>query len=309
MAVLAIAFGIATPAVGQRVLPGARAAERQSAGAPEAERLQPPNRGAVLARAIRSLNISRAQQRAIREVRDRHDARMREIGRRYLDGRRQIDDLLFAETPDVDHARALARDLSKLAGERATTRTLIELEVFQVLTPEQRGEMRKKLDTSAPVEPPDAARRRHAQPPAQTKPEAVEPEAGDIPDDALNEPLPEASAPAARRPKAGGMGAGGLLARMALSRDQRIRLRQVRRQHGPVMRDLTFRFRQAQHAIDEAMIVEKLDPERVRHLADDLGRAEADRELERFETEAAIRQILTPEQATLLRQSREAGQP
>src|SRR6185369_336808 len=125
-----------------------KAALREQQRAEKQEMNAAPNRAAMMVRALRDLDLSPQQRRAMREIRDRHDARVREIGRRFLDGRRRIDELLFADTPSVDRARTLARELSALSGERVTQRTLIELELFQALTPEQRAELRRKRDAA-----------------------------------------------------------------------------------------------------------------------------------------------------------------
>ena len=95
-----------------------------------------------------------------------------------------------------------------------------------------------------------------------------------------------------------------MLARMSLTPDQQMRFRRLRRQQAPRMRDLGAQFRETQQAIDEALLADSVDVELVGKLAEQLGRLEADRELTRFETEVAIREILTPEQAALMRESR-----
>jgi Spy/CpxP family protein refolding chaperone len=94
---------------------------------------------------------------------------------------------------------------------------------------------------------------------------------------------------------------------MALTPEQQLRMRQLRRQRGPEMRGLTMRFRQTQRAIDDALLADKVDADLVRRLAEEIGRIETERETARFEIEAGIRQILTPEQAALLRESRRAA--
>ena len=267
---------------------------------------RPPNRGGLIARGLRTVNLTRDQRRAIRDIRDRNDPRMREFGRRMLDGRRQVDELLFAERSDLDRARGHAREMSRLAGERIKVRTLIELDVFVVLTPEQRASLRRMRDGNR-EQMRGALRERDAEAPG---PAAAPPP--DVPEDEDPPPLddgPEAvedrpeAAPDRRGQRAGG-GPGGVLARMSLSPEQQQRFRRLRRQHAPRMRELSARFRQTQRAIDDALMADTIDAGLVRRLADEIGRLESERELARFETEAAIREILTPEQAALMRESR-----
>lgn len=304
----------------------------QTGEAPESGRRQPQAplaRGAILARAIKSLNLTPQQARALREVRNRNDARMREIGRRFLDGRRHIDEILFADTPSIERARASALDLSKISGERVTARSLIELELFQLLTPEQRAELRQLRDKSRDQvrdvirqrQQTRRGQRRKAAPPPPAAPPAALPQ-DEMPAAPDSEPETDASEdvedpsadldpePAPRRGAKPGKVAvrGDLLARMALTPEQQIRFRQMRRQRAPILRDLNFQFRATQRDLDDALLADKIDPAVVRRLAEELGRIEADREMARFETEAGIRQILTPAQAALLRESRRLGQ-
>jgi Spy/CpxP family protein refolding chaperone len=265
---------------------------------------RPLGRGLILARALRRLDLSPAQRRAMRDVRARYDARMREIGRGFLDGLQRIDEFLFADTPQVDRAREVASELSKLSGERATTRTIVELEVFQLLTPQQRAELRRQRDDAL------AARGGATVAPAATGEGSVADDLdGGADDDEADDLDGARAAPTGRslgfapkrieRPRA-----GDVLARMALSAEQQGRLRQLRRQRGPTMRQAASRLRAAQRAIDDALLADRLDPVVVRRLAEELGRAESERAMARFETEAAIRSILTRDQAALLRQSR-----
>lgn len=279
---------------------------------PDAERSprRPLNRGAVIARGLRAVNLSRDQQRAVREIRDRNDARMREFGRQMLDGRRHVDELLFAETPATESARTSGREISRLAGERVKARTLIELEVFRVLTPEQRAMMRRMRDTNRDQrsEAPDA---RPGPGPATGAPPDVP---GGDDDTALEEDLepdvePAGPGPDRRKARAPRGGAGGLLARMSLAPDQQQRFRQLRRQQGPRLRSLAVQLRRTQIAVDDALLADSVDADLVRRLAEQLGQLEADREMARFETELAIRQILTPDQAARMREMRAGPRP
>lgn len=302
---------------GRRSGGAGRAGAVQKADGPQATDARPQaggqrqqlNRGAVIAHALRSVGLTRDQQRKIREIRNRNDERMRDFGRRFLDARRDIDAALFAEPPAIDRARSIARELSHESGERLKARTLIELDVFQVLTPEQRAEVRRMRD-DARNRTRDAIRDRLSQP-ATPQADADEPDQdGDVGGD-YAEPESEAG-PEPRALGKGGRGrklkpragAGNFLARMSLTPEQQRQFRQLRRQHGPRLRELNFRARRLQLAIDDALLSDRVDVETVRRLADEQARAEAEREMERFEIEAGIRQILTPEQAAMMNESR-----
>jgi Spy/CpxP family protein refolding chaperone len=264
----------------------------QSEGAPRlgprrrAARQRPAvNRWAAIGRALRALNLTPEQRRNVLAVRDRNDGRLRALGRRTLDGRRRVEESLYGATPDVDSARAAARDLSAAAAERARVRTRIEAEVLQVLTPEQRGRLRAVR----------AERRsaRSAGPPADALP--AEPERGEE-----NELVEPEAAPARR-------GAARAFAALGLGQDQRAQLRALRRRLMPVVRDLNHRHREAQAAVDDALLQEAMEMPRIEELAAELGRIESERVMRRFEVEAGVRSILTAEQAARFLAGRRAA--
>jgi Spy/CpxP family protein refolding chaperone len=296
--VLASAAAAPAVALGQRPRHGQRREMRRGEARP------PIGRGGIIAGALRQVGLTPEQHRAIREIRDRHDSRMRDFGRHMLDGRREVDELLFADTPSIERARARAQELSRLAGERHTARTLIELEVFRVLTPEQRSAIRRMREEGR-GRPREGPRGRAARPAPEPEPPDEEPLDEEPSDDDV-EPPPAGPRGPRRGARPERAGPGAILARMQLTPEQQARFRQLRRERAPRMRDLASRFRQTQRAIDDALVADALDAELVRRLAGDLGRVEAERELARFENEAAIRQLLTPEQAVVMRDSRRA---
>lgn len=271
--------------------------ERAAQGAAAAG---PFGRHARIARAIRSLELSAAQVRAIEAIRDRHDARVREQGRRILEGRRRVEEALAGDA-SPERPRALARELSEAVGEATAARTLVELEVFRSLTPEQRAELRRRRDAAKTEREqlrgePGMRRRGRRQQRLQAPPRGGEPPPGGAQEP--GEPrLPGAMRDGAFR----GRGRRGV---PELAPEQREQLRRLWRERGSAVRELAVRIAETQRATDDALLADAIDAPLVERLAADLGRLSAEREMARFEVEAALRSILTPEQAAALRESR-----
>jgi Spy/CpxP family protein refolding chaperone len=270
-----------------------------------------PGRGAVIGRALGLLSLSPEQRKALRQIRARSDERMRQHGRRVLDLRREIDSSLFGPTFSMPVAREKGRELAAIIGERTTERTNVELAVFETLTPSQRSEVRAARDAQR-ARMRDAVRDRLAEPrdrPPDT--EGVQEEGPpdvDAPEELDGDPPPPESvaAPGAGiRPRANRpAGMPEMLRDLGVTPDQLRRLRQLRRQQGPKMRQTSFRFRELQAQIDELLLADAIESAKLRDLAVQLGQADADRELARFESEAGIREILTAEQAAAFRERR-----
>lgn len=230
-----------------------------------------PNRAELLARAIRSLDLTPEQQRSLRLVRARTDGPVREAGRKILDGRRAVEEALAAG--DLERARAGAAELGRLVGERTRARTLLEAELFRLLTPEQRAELR--------------SRRAEQQERAATRREGRREARRDL-----------------RRGGGRGAGEGRFAERLGLTPEQRERFRELRRRRGAVALEAAATYRETQRAVDDALLADTIDTALVERLAAELDRAEAARELGRFELELEIRSILTPEQAAMIRERR-----
>lgn len=249
-----------------------------------------PNRGAMLARALRKLKLSQEQQRNLRAIHGRSDVRFREYGRKIIDGRRRVEEMLAGDRASIARARTEATDLSRLLGERTQARTLAELELFTALTKEQRAELRRMRDEARNWKADRGDRRgmqgRRARPRRDMAPGGARRDA---------EP---------RR-----LRGRELLDRLNLTPEQFEQLRRMRRERGMAMRDLGNRYREAQRAVDDALLADEVDRALVERLAAELGRVEAEREMLRFEVEADMRSILTPEQAALLRESRRQQAP
>lgn len=275
---------------------------------------RPQGRGAVIGRALGLLSLTPEQRRSMRQIRARTDERMRQHGRRVLDLRRDIDASLFGPTLSMDVARAKSRELATIIGERTTERTLVELAVFEILTPAQRAEIRairdeqrsrvreelrdRRADTQArpqdsPHEPPG--------PPPDARPDATNPD-GEF-DDEPAEPEGSPEPGGRMKPQRPG-GMPELLADLNVTPEQLRRLRQLRRQQAARTRRTAMQFRDLQARIDDQLLAETIDSAQVKDLAAQLGRADAERELVRFESEAGIREILTLQQAEAFRERR-----
>lgn len=275
----------------------------------------PLGRGAVIGRALGLLSLSAEQRRSLRMIRARSDERMRQHGRRVLDLRREIDVNLFGPTLDMGSARQKGSELASIIGERTTERTLVELAVFETLTPAQRAEVRGLRDAQR-ARMREAVRERLAEPrsgpqgapsgPPEGPPDV--PPDGEDPEGMSDDPIPDGPVegdgsgmrPNSRRPD----GMPEMLANLNVTPEQIRRLRQLRRQQAPRVRQSSLRFRDLQSQIDELFLGDTIDSARIKELAVDLGRADADRELARFESEAGIREILTAEQAAAFRERR-----
>jgi Spy/CpxP family protein refolding chaperone len=303
-AVLALAL-LPLPADAQR---GRGALRRQAqaaqmeAGDVDAGRPGALNRQAILVRALKSLALRPEQRRLIEGIRDRNDGRMREFGRRLLDGRRQIDEMLSGPAPNVERARLVARETSRVSGERTVARTMLETEVFEVLDPQQRAELRQKREAFRDQLVRQARERRRAarvdRQQAASEPDAAEDLDGEEEPQAPPVPANGGGRMAPLRPN--GQNFAALVDALGLTPDQRTRIFELRRAHAPALRELNRTYRETQRRIDDALLADRVDADALRRLAGELGRLESDRDLERFETEVGLRAILTPEQAARL---------
>lgn len=259
-----------------------------------------PGRGAVIGRALGLLTLTPEQRNSLRQIRERSDERMRQHGRRVLDLRRQIESDLFGPEYRPDDARGRGRELAATVGARTSDRTLLELTVFETLTPSQRAELRAAREAQK-------ARMREAVRERMDRRGDGQGSAGRTPGTVEPDPVP------GERPGSGGErggppgGAGGtpeLLAGLNVTSEQLARMRQLRRQHAPAARQAAMRFRDLQARIDDLLVADAIDSALVRTLASELGAADTERELLRFESEAGMRDILTPEQAAAFRDRR-----
>jgi Spy/CpxP family protein refolding chaperone len=114
------------------------------------------------------------------------------------------------------------------------------------------------------------------------------------------------AAPESRRDARGGrrMSRRGMIPSLELTTEQQTKLREARRGRAPRLRELNQGLRDAQRAVDDALLADAIDTALVERLAAELGRAEVEREIARFELDAAMISILTPEQAAIVRAAR-----
>jgi len=256
--------------------PADRPARRARAGEPvsgdaEPGRPEPRGRGAVLARALREIGVTADQRRQLRAIRGRNDDQVRGIGRRLVANQRELMTALNGPSPDLERGRALARQRAGLVAERERARTEVEIQVFKALTPEQRARMRQMRQARADARP--AGRR-----PVARRPGRAPRDDGDRPEAPIRQ--------------------------VGLSREQVVKVRELRRRRGPVIRDLNAKLRETQRAIDDALLAPAVDEPTARRLADQLGKLEGERAIQRFEAEAELRAVLTPEQLRRLVEAR-----
>jgi Spy/CpxP family protein refolding chaperone len=239
---------------------------------------------------------------------------MRGYGRRLLDQRRQLVDALEEPVPNIARARVLLADLNETIGAQVAARTEVELEILQVLTPEQRSRVRAFRDTKREERgrtKPGARERRDRSTPADTEVEDL-PDEPEPPARGATESAPpgETTVPADSAPGRSGAEPGGAspgirpMQALGLSQEQRQKIRELRRQHGPSMRALVTRIRETRKSLGDGLVSDTIDAERVKKLGVDLGRLEAERARLRFEVEVGFISILTPDQTRRYRELR-----
>jgi Spy/CpxP family protein refolding chaperone len=118
--------------------------------------------------------------------------------------------------------------------------------------------------------------------------------------------LEQGEPPAASQPQPAR--AENLMQRLNLSREQRQRLREIRRQSEPDVRAHTRRVRLARRALDEAIYADSLDEALVEQRARELTAAQSALVRLRAATELKIRRILTADQLQLFRTLRQQAQ-
>jgi Spy/CpxP family protein refolding chaperone len=311
-------------AAAQRVRPGRRGrigkpdrgsapkrlgrSERQAA---RAERRQ--NRDSMIVRALRAANLTAEQRRQVGEIRDRHDVRIRGFGRKLIDQRRRLVDALEEPTPNVTRARSILGELTTTIGEQVAARTDVELELFRLLTSEQRASVRAfraaQFDKGGRAREGGLGRGNPADRGRQADPDSSEETDLPLGDSSVVDDPPAASTnpstqqPTNTRPSANNPRVRPMLA-LELTLDQRRKLREMRRQQGPDLRALTARFRDARRALGDALLADTIDPNLVKRLGTEVGRLEAERAKTRFEVEVGLLSILTPDQIRRYRELR-----
>lgn len=115
---------------------------------------QPPGRGGgfedrgpMLERVMERLELSPAQQEELEELlaenRDQHRAQWEAV----KTARRALSDQIHAEIFDEEAIREAAAAVAEIEEELAVSRALKFQEVQQILTPEQRAQMREMVET------------------------------------------------------------------------------------------------------------------------------------------------------------------
>jgi Spy/CpxP family protein refolding chaperone len=99
-----------------------------------------------------------------------------------------------------------------------------------------------------------------------------------------------------------------LVRRLNLSREQRQRLREIRRRSEPELRELARRLRRARAALDEAIYADAADDALVEQRSRELSAAQSALTLLRAADELKVRRVLTAEQLQLFRGLRREAQ-
>lgn len=118
----------------------------------------------------------------------------------------------------------------------------------------------------------------------------------------------EPAEPAARQGAGRRVRGPNLMQRLNLSREQRLRLREIRRQSEPELRELARRHRRARLALDEAIYADDADEALVEQRSRELSAAQSALTLLRASNELKIRRVLTAEQLQLFRALRREAQ-
>ena len=110
-----------------------------------------------------------------------------------------------------------------------------------------------------------------------------------------------------RRPMAGQPGdmKRELMGQLGLTDEQMQQVRRMNMSRRPLMREAQMRLRQATRALDDAIYAEQLNEAEVQDRLREFQSAQADVGKVRFDTELAMRKILTPEQLVRFRELRQ----
>lgn len=99
-----------------------------------------------------------------------------------------------------------------------------------------------------------------------------------------------------------------LMQRLNLSREQRLRLREIRQRSEPELRELARRLRLARRALDEAIYADTADEALIEQRSRELAAAQSALTLLRAASELKVRRVLSDEQLRLFRQLRQEAQ-
>lgn len=141
---------------------------------PEARRVQQAQRGAGGGGLLRALNLSPEQRTQIKAIRRETESQGRLLGARLRQARRALDEAIYADNPDDALIEARVREVGAAQTTVLRMRTLTELKIRRVLTPEQL----------------EAFRRMQRRPRARQPRINQTPSPGDLPDDADFAPEP-----------------------------------------------------------------------------------------------------------------------
>lgn len=128
----------------------AQAAGQQEGSKPAAtEGRRGPGSGRGMMPGLRGLNLTEAQREQIAGIRQAEQDAWGELPA-VAQLHRQLQAELFAESPDAQKISALQVQIAQAESERLTRRIALEQKVAQVLTAEQRAQVRERLAQAPP---------------------------------------------------------------------------------------------------------------------------------------------------------------
>ncbi len=107
--------------------------------------------------ALERLGLSDSQREQVRAVVQSHDAELQALNDRSFAARQALELAVMADVFDEGAIRARSADTAAVEADLAVTRARVRLEVFQMLTPEQRAkanELPPRPDNRRPPPPP-----------------------------------------------------------------------------------------------------------------------------------------------------------
>jgi len=108
---------------------------------------------------LRGLGLTDAQREAIREIAEQNRADGRAMAAELWAARGALNEAVMAEVVNESTIRAMAADVAPLEAAAAVRRAHANSQIWQVLTPDQRAELRQ-LQSEAKERPGERQRRR-----------------------------------------------------------------------------------------------------------------------------------------------------
>ena len=92
---------------------------------------------------LREMNLTDAQREAIRAIAEQNRSEGRAMAEQLGAARASLNEAVMADVVNESTIRARAADLARLEADAAVQRAYVNAEIWQVLTPDQRAELRQ----------------------------------------------------------------------------------------------------------------------------------------------------------------------